>query len=181
MPAGSKQVFEVGVRGKGGVDLDTGKFVVKVINPKGVEESVPVLKEGTVQRGTFWKTELPGEYKIVVKGEAVDTDGKTPIEGTASVRFLAYQDAAELAQQAASPDFMARLATAGGGKAYRIEDLPKFLQDLGNQPLPQQRPKLHLYPDWRGSELSPIQPIIILLFVLLLSLEWYLRRKWGLV
>lgn len=181
LPAGGKQTIEVGIRGKGGIDLDNGKFDVKVINPKGVEEPVTVLKEGAGQRGTFWKTEHPGEYKVMVKGTATDTDGKTEISDETTVRFMAYQEVAELSRQAADHDFMARLANAGGGKAQRLEDIRQFLLDVLNQPLPTQRPKLQLYPDWRGSDLSPILPFIILLFVMLLSLEWFLRRRWGLV
>ena len=48
-------------------------------------------------------------------------------------------------------------------------------------PFADNRQKVQLYPDWRGSQLGPILPAILLLFVGLICAEWFLRRKWGLV
>ena len=181
LAAGAKQGFTVGLRGKSGVDLTDAKFTVNVIGPDKVEHPIAVNREAAGQRGVFWKTERTGEYRIVVRGEGVDGDGK-PISGEASARFLVYQDAAELARQAADYEFMARLAAAGGGKAFRAEELPRFMQEMRSQPLPQQaRAKTDLYPDWRRSRLSLFLPGFLLLFASVLCLEWFLRRSWGMV
>jgi len=181
LPAGGKQGFTVGLRGKSGLDLPDAKFTVNVIGPDKVEHPIAVNREAVGQRGVFWKTERAGEYKVVVKGAGLDSDGK-PISGEASARFLVYQDTAELARQAADHEFMARLAAAGGGKTFRAEELPRFLQELRGQPLPQQaRARTELYPDWRRNRLSLFLPGFLLLFVTLLGLEWFLRRSWGMV
>src|SRR5262249_4139234 len=124
---------------------------------------------------------LPGEYKIVVVGKGKDTDGQ-PISDKATARFVVYQDTAEMARQAADHEFLARLANTGGGKAMRAEELPRFLQEMPNQPLAQgQRAKIDLYRDWRRNRLSLFMPAFFLLFVAVIGLEWFLRRSWGLV
>jgi hypothetical protein len=104
------------------------------------------------------------------------------MDDEAKVRFLVYQDTTELARQAADHVFLEKLAKAGGGKAYRMEELPRVLQELKKQPLVQgQRPKTELYPDWRRSQTTAFLPGYLLAFVGLLGLEWFLRRSWGLV
>lgn len=192
LPAGGKLAFSVGARGKGGVDLKDAQYDVKVVGPEKAESTVATAREQDEERGTFWKTDAPGEYRLIVRGRGKDTDGGE-VTGEATARFLVYQDDAELARQAADHDFLSRLANAGGGKAYRSEELPQFLQDLRNLPLAQQKPRARLWPDWRrtppsrtlGDQVNALAASGILacfvLFVLLLSLEWFFRRRWGLV
>lgn len=180
IPAGDKLGFNLGLRGKSGLDLHDAEFTVKVFGPNKVEHALTTNREAAGQRGVFVRTELAGEYKIVVRARGKDTDGQD-ISGEAAARFLVYQDTAEMARQAADHEFLARLANAGGGKALRAEDLPAFLADLRNQPLPQRGQKVELWPDWRSNRLSGFMVLFFLLFVAVLSLEWVLRRRWGLV
>jgi hypothetical protein len=72
------------------------------------------------------------------------------------------------------------LASAGGGKAIRVDDLPRFVQELESAPAASHLTKLRLYPDWRASALSPLVPLVLILFTGLVATEWGLRRKWGL-
>ena len=73
---------------------------------------------------------------------------------------------------------MEKLAKAGGGKAYRMEELSRVLQDLKKQPLVQgQRPKTELYPDWCRSQTTAFLPGYLLAFAGLLGLEWFLRAR----
>ena len=44
-----------------------------------------------------------------------------------------------------------------------------------------QKVKTRHFPDWRKKELSTFLPILLLLFVAILGLEWGLRRMWGMV
>jgi uncharacterized membrane protein len=181
LPAASKQGINIGLRSKSGIDLPDANFTVKVIDPNKVEHVIGVNREAAAHRGVFWKTELSGEYRVIVHGEGKDTDGQ-PVSGETAARFLVYQDTAELSRQAADHEFLARLAAAGGGKASRSEELPRFLSELRNQPLPQaQRARTEVWPDWRRNRLSGFMPLFFLLFVAVLGLEWYLRRSWGMV
>lgn len=178
--AGETLKFTVGVRGKGGVDLKDGKFDVRVVGPDKSESAVPTALEKGEEQGSFWNTEGAGEYRLVVRGRAKDSDSQE-VTGEATARFLIYQGDAELSRRAADHDFLARLANAGGGKAFRAEELTKFLRDLQKQPQAQANQKTDLWPDWRHSSRSGFSFIFFMLFATVLSLEWFLRRYWGMV
>src|SRR5262249_52752183 len=175
------------------------QFEVKVIAPDGTEAVVPTAREQKEERGTFLKTDQPGEYQIVAGGWGKGPDGaaigskEAPLTTTRPVRFFVYQDDAEGLRPGADHDFWTKLANTGGGKFYPAEELAPFLQKLGTQPLPQSKPKAKLWPDWRrtpastavGDQLGSLAGSGLLLsfglFVALLSAEWLLRRRWGLV
>jgi uncharacterized membrane protein len=180
LAAGGKLGFSVGVRGKGGIDLKDGQFEVQVVGPKDVKTPVPTARGKEEERGTFWKTDAAGEYRVLVKGKAKDTDGQE-VSGETTARFLVYQDDAEMVRRAADHDFLKKLAATGGGEFLRPEELEGYLEQLRSQPLVENRPKLNAWPDWKHNTLSGFLVVYFLLFVGLLSLEWYLRRRWGLV
>lgn len=180
LAAGDKVAFSVGLRGKGGVDLKGGRFEVSVVGPDKAPVPVPTAREAGGERGTFWKTEAPGEYVLRVRGEGKDTDGK-PVSDEARARFLVYQDDAETLRRAADHDFLMKLAQAGGGQFHPAETLPRFLRELEKQPLPQGPGKVTLWPDWRRNNLSGFLVGFFVLFVAVLTLEWFLRRIWDMV
>jgi uncharacterized membrane protein len=182
LAAGDKLPFQVGLRGKGGEDRPDGKYEVKVFDPAGVETIVPTTRDKSEDRGMFWKTDTAGEYRIEVNGVGKDADGKD-ITGKATARFLVYEDDAEMRQRAANHDFLKALATAGGGEFHLPDDLAGFLAQLQSQPLPHSAAKADLWPEWRRNQPRPSGFLVafFLLFVTVLSLEWLLRRRWGLV
>jgi hypothetical protein len=180
LATGDKLPFQVGLRGKGGEDRPDGKYEVKVTDPAGVETIVPTTRDKSEDRGLFWKTDTAGEYRIEVNGVGKDADGKD-ITGKATARFLVYEDDAEMRQRAANHDFLKALASAGGGEFHQPDDLVAYLAQLQSQPLPHSQAKADLWPDWRRNQTSPFLVAYFLLFVLVLSLEWFLRRRWGLV
>jgi hypothetical protein len=196
LPAGGKLGFTVKLRGKGGVEIpqENAHFDVSVLGPDKVETKVPTAREQGDERGTFWKTEEPGEYMLVAHGSGKDADGK-PLDNLApaKARFVIYQDDAEMTRQAADHDFLAKLASAGGGKFHQADELRSFLKELTSMPLPQGKQKARLWPDWRrhpasssaGDQFLALAGsgilVCFLFFVLVLCLEWLLRRLWGLV
>ncbi len=199
LPAGAKLGFTVKLRGRGGVEIPEkdAHFEVSVIGPppeKSETKGVVTARERGEERGTFWKTDATGEYTLVARGWGTDVDGK-PLENLppATARFVVYQDQAEMALQAADHAFLTKLANAGGGKFHQAEDLGQFLKELETLPLPQGKPKARLWPDWRRSpssksvndQLGAITSsgilVCLMLFIMLLCLEWFLRRYWGLV
>jgi hypothetical protein len=182
LATGAQEGFSVGVRGKNGIDRPNGRYEVKVIAPDGTAQSVTIQHEGQADRGKYWRTLQPGEYRIEVSGEATDEDQKK-VSGKASVRFLAYQDEREMLQPAADKDFLGKLAANGGGRPepYRIADLPEFLGKLKSAALPSAKVKVDRYPDWRSTKLGPFLPLWLILFVIVLCAEWGLRRMWGMV
>jgi uncharacterized membrane protein len=181
LAAGDKLGFAVGLRGKTGIDLPEGQFEVTVVPPGGgAAEPVATARERDGQRGSFWKTDKPGEYKLVARGKGKDVDG-SEVGGEAVARFLVFQDDTELLRQAADHDFLTKLANAGGGKFHRADELPRFLQELAKHAPAAARQKANYWPDWRRTTLGGFLPSLFLLFVAVLGLEWGLRRWWGMV
>jgi uncharacterized membrane protein len=181
LPAGGKVNFAVGLRGKTGIDLPGGTFEVAVAAPGGRQpESVPTAAEREGQKGSFWKTDKPGEYTLTVRGKGKDVDG-SEVAGEASARFIVYRDDTELLRQAADHDFLRKLATAGGGKFYRADELPKVLRELERTAPDAGRQKAVYWPDWRRPTLGGFLPGLFIAFVAVLGLEWGLRRYWGMV
>ena len=108
-------------------------------------------------------------------------DGK-PQKYRGTARFLAFPDVSdEMLNVAAAPQFMEKIASASGGKALRLEDLPDFLKELKGQSLESWKPKPRYVPDWRRNHSHGFLPGWLVVFVALLALEWGLRRLWGMV
>ncbi len=182
LAAGSKLGFSVGARGKKGEELPNARFEVSVTSPQGNETAVTVSHEPGGNRGSFTKTEVPGEYRVTARAFVPKSGGgEEKVGNDRTVRFLVVQDTAELSRQAADPDFLERLSRAGGGKSFRAEDLPRFLQEMKSQPMKSNKPKTDLWPDWRRTRPSPFLMVFYVLFVALIGLEWFLRRTWGMV
>jgi uncharacterized membrane protein len=196
LPAGGKLGFAVKLRGKSGVEIpdkDT-HFEVTAVGPEKAQTKVPTAREHGEERGTFWKTDQPGEYTLEAKGWGTDVDGKALNNlPPARIRFVVYQDDTETLRQAADHDFLNKLASAGGGKFHQADELRQFLKDLTKAPLAQNKSKARLWPDWRrnpsshgaNDQLAALGQSGILMFLLafvaVVSAEWVLRRVWGFV
>jgi uncharacterized membrane protein len=173
--------FSVGVRSRGGVDLADGSYTVEVTGPDAVKTPVPTSRTGNDDRGVFIKTDQAGEYLITVHGKATDPSTGETIDGEASAHFIVYDEDVEMRRRAADPDFLKKLAAAGGGDSHRIEEFPSFLRRLEGENLARNKPKLLLRPDWRTTARSSFLMLFFLVFVMTISIEWLLRRRWGMV
>jgi uncharacterized membrane protein len=186
--------FSVGLTGKGGVPVKDPRFTVKVIGPQKDVTEVATAPEHGLERGSFWKTNAPGEYVIEATGTGKDADG-AEVKGTARARFLAYAQDLETLRPGADHDLLAKLAAAGGGKFHLAgeRELVQFLEELRSQPGAQGRPKAELWPDWRRNPASDSTRdqvsalwmsgalVCFLVFTSLLCVEWFLRRRCGMV
>jgi uncharacterized membrane protein len=181
LPLHSDLGFSVGVKSRGGMDLKDGSYTVEVTGPDGLKTPVPTARTTTDERGTFIKTDQPGEYLLTVHGKAKDPSSGEVIEGEASAHFLVYDEDMEMTRRAADHDFLKKLAAAGGGDFHRIEELPAFLRRMHSEELSHHKPKMILRPNWRTTGRSSFLMIFFVLFVMTLSLEWLLRRRWNMV
>jgi uncharacterized membrane protein len=180
LPVRSDLGFSVGVRSKGGVDLDNAEYTVNVVGPDGQKTPVVVTRSPGNDRGVFAKTEAPGVYRIEVHGKATTPEGEV-VEDSTAARFIIYDEDIELLRRAAEHGFLQQLATAGGGQGRRIEELPGFLRQMQAQPQLRARTRLDLRPDWSGRKRSPFRIGFFLAFVTVLGCEWLLRRRWDMV
>lgn len=181
---GSRQGIKVGLRGPNGAEVADAKLEVKVIGPNETEATAPpqavVIDPNGGNRVNFRPTG-PGEYTVKLIASGKTPDGKEA-KGEASAKFLSYSEVSEeMVRTAADPEFLQKVATAGGGRAYRLDDLLGYLKELKGQPMERVKPKPRYVPSWEPKREHRFLPGLLTAFALLLGVEWGLRRWWGMV
>ncbi len=184
LPVNGKQSVKVGLRTTSGVDATDPKFDVRIVAPGQKPEDaqpVPTIVDPKDGNKIIFEPRLAGEYTVVLKAEGKDSTGKE-LKGDASARFIAYPDTSdEMLRAAADHDYLEKLSKAGGGKAYRLDDLSGYLKELKGQPIVTVKPKPRFVPDWRRQHSGAFLPGWLIAFAVVLACEWGLRRLWGLV
>ncbi|QEL14006.1 hypothetical protein [Limnoglobus roseus] len=184
LPVNGKQSVKLGLRTTGGGDAIDPKFDIRILAPGQKPEEGQSVKERVDPKDGYkfdYEPKLPGEYTVMLKAEGKDAAGKE-LKGEATARFISYPDTSdELLRAAADHDYLEKLSKAGGGKAYRLDDLPGFLKELKGQPIVTVKPKPRFVPDWRRNHSHGFLPGWLVTFVLILGAEWALRRLWGMV
>jgi uncharacterized membrane protein len=169
---GSRVDFTLGAENMQGEPLQDADFAVQVEKPDGTSETIHVNRRGDQSAGSFTGTTAPGDYRITV---AARDNGETV--GNATARFSVTDQDVELDQPAAEPTLLANLANmtaAAGGAGLAPEELPYLLEKLkarASQFEEEIVETLTLWDRWPT----------MLAFVGLLSTEWFLRKRWGLV
>jgi hypothetical protein len=130
---------------------------------RAMRESTPEMA------GTVLETGPAGDYTLeVTAAHPGDT------LGTARARFLVFEQDLELNNPAADVGALESLAAMTAGKRIGPEELPSLLAEIkaGTKELEvETQSKKELWDKW---------PFFIT-FVVLLVVEWYLRKRWGLV
>jgi uncharacterized membrane protein len=169
---GTRVEFATGAEDAQGEPVDGAQFEVAVNTPEGRAVEVHPTRSGEDWAAVFRETAKPGDYKITVTAKSgIETLGK------AESRFLVPDQDLELDRPAAEPSLMAQLAEMtrpAGGAALAAEELPDLLKRLADKP-PELKEevvaKVTYWDTWP----------FLLLFVGLLGVEWFLRKRWGLV
>lgn len=130
-------------------------------------EKVDVFSQGSEAKGTHFVTGKAGDYKVTVT--ATDSSGKTI--GTDSARFIAYQDDRELENPAADLALMKQIAEATGGKYVPATGLAAYLSSLDKTIVTEYMTQkdVRIWDNWW----------FLVLFCLVLTLEWWLRKRNG--
>jgi len=152
--------------------LKDATFQVEVLLPDGARQSPQLVQQEEGWFGIFTGTHTAGDYAIEVSAEHHGA-----LIGKARARFLVYDQDLELDNPASDPTLMSSLAAMtkdAGGQALAPEELPSLLARLKKQPLEVEVDREVKESPW---DTWPF----FLLFVGILSTEWYLRKKWGLV
>ncbi len=169
---GEQITFVMGARSATGEPIDDATYEVSVVLPE--QEEPRRLRPpvgGEQMTTTFRDTEAPGDYRV----ELTVTHPDLP-EGTAraKARFLVYEQNLELDNAAADSGMLKKLATDTGGKLLAPEQLPGLLRELAQNTESldiEQEKKVTFWDTWP----------FFLLMVALLGVEWFLRKRWGLV
>ncbi|MEX2172507.1 MAG: glutamine amidotransferase [Pirellulales bacterium] len=172
VPRGSRVELAVGAQPTAGETQVNPTFDVTIATPDGEPVGLNTTPAEDRHTATFNQTGQPGDYTVTVVARQGDKE-----LGTATARFLVPDEDLELDRPAAEPTLMAQLArlTAdSGGRALAPEELPQLLAELADREPEVKQEVLERVTYW---DKWPF----FLLFVGLLGVEWYLRKRWGLV
>lgn len=172
-PPGSTVNFTFGARGADGAPLDSAEFQVNVVLPTG-EKVAAVPRKATGERGMvehtaeFSKTTAPGDYWVNVSarsnGQSLGFDAYT--------RFIVDARDLELDYPSADYEFLKEISSMTGGNSLKPEDVGELLDRLKESKTDLTRVQsVTLWDNWA----------MLLVFVGLMSLEWFLRKRRGLV
>ena len=171
---GSRVHIAAGARTAAGDPITDAQLETFLISPDGKRESVRLALSKEQWIGSLI-VERPGDYAI----ETTATSAGRKL-GTARAEFLVFDRDVELSNPAADPDLMASLAgwtRSDGGRAVAPEELPALLQSLAERPREFEVRQTR----WKLASTAADAWLFLLALTALLTTEWWLRKKWGLV
>jgi hypothetical protein len=166
---GEAVVFTAGANGPSGEPLKDANYELHIVGRDGKRQPLQYDVKGSQTGGTFRETQEAGDYAIEVK-----VTHQKDFVGTARARFLVFAQDLELDNAAADVDLLQSIASRTGGDLVAPEQLPDLIERLleksADLDVPQETKKT-LWDTWW----------MFLAVVVLLSVEWFLRKRWGLV
>lgn len=162
--------FRVVYRPKQGEDMSDLKVEADIIAPDGSQERVVLTEENGLWKGSGRKTSEPGDY--LIQARLLSGSGETL--QTAQARFLAYSRNIELERPEANPQELEALAATALGKTVAPNDFQTLLEELL-----QQSDTIADYRDVK-KRLTDTWTFFAL-FVALMTIDWILRKRIGMV
>jgi uncharacterized membrane protein len=169
---GARVDFAIGAENAQGEPIDAAQFEIAIQTPDNRTEQVRPTQSEDGWAATFRETTKPGDYRIQVNAKKGNEE-----LGTAEARFLVPHQDLELDRPAAENELMRQLAEmtkSAGGESLAAEELPDLLKELAAKPQDLKQEVIAKTTYW---DTWPF----FLLFVGLLGIEWFLRKRWGLV
>ncbi len=161
--------FTAGVNAPTGEPVTDATYKAEVVLPDGARRPLSLVRQGDQMVGSFRDAQQPGDYAV----EITALEKEKPL-GSTRARFLVFQQDLELDNAAADAPTMEGLAAMTGGQSLAPEQLPELVRRLAAETEHldvQQETKKTFWDSWT----------FFLTLVALLSVEWYLRKRWGLV
>jgi uncharacterized membrane protein len=173
---GSRVTFTAGATSATGEALKDASFTAVVISEDGSRETLRLSQDDDVMSGAIDEVKQPGEYLVEL---TVTRQGKQL--GTARANFQVLDRDIELSAIATGHEQLARLANLtkeAGGKPLAREQLPDLLQELKSR---REELEVKVRTKWRLGDTAFDAWLFVLSVVGLLTVEWLLRKRWGLV
>ena len=177
-PPNARVRFGVNVRTATGDFVPGVEFKAILQQPDGTQEKIAIVPNGEGYRCELNRDLLgnSGVHRIVIEATK---DGD--FVGRGEREFVILDQDKEKANPAANPQQMKRLASQTaefGGVAIEPDQLSALLDEyIANPPMK----KIEIPTSWRLGEKMLDGSLFLGGFVLLLAVEWGLRKKWGLV
>ena len=163
---GDTAKFQVFLRSEEGEEVRNFSAAAKVLKSDNNTEAVALVLEEGIPTGSFRSTEFSGDYKIQV--EAVHHGEMLQ----ATARFLVQDRNLELDNPVAYPKLLSDISALTGGRSVPPERLGALLEELiqqSNELVEKRETKRTLFDTW----------YLLSAFILLMAVEWFLRKYWG--
>jgi hypothetical protein len=150
--------------------IDDAVFTVEVTDPDGKKHDLMPQRNGTDNLARFLETRGPGDYRVHIDAQR----GGQPIGMGTDVRFIVYDQDLELHNPAADFTLLEEIARITGGTSVPPGDLAAHLKKLARLGLNVEVTRVHrilLWDNWP----------LFALCVVFWSVEWFLRKRRGLV
>ncbi len=175
--AGSRVAFTTGARTAMGDVIPDAQLTAHLVATGKQAVPIPLSATEGEFRGLLDRISEPGSYQISV----VATDKAGQQLGIATANLEVLDQDVELSNPAADPDQMERLASLtrqSGGRAVAPEQLPALLEEIRQNP-PQMVEEV--LTRWQLADTTWDAWLVLSCLVALLGVEWFLRKRWGLV
>jgi len=172
----ARVTFTAGVNSPSGEPIAAADLSCELILPDGTRQDVAATRDGVQWLGSVETVTSPGDYALEL---TATRDGK--VLGKGRGEFLVFDRDVELSTPAADHDQLARLAATTkpfGGRVVAPEQVPALLEDIRDRP-PEM--DIEVQTKWQLADTGRDAWSLLLLFVAILTAEWFCRKKWGLV
>ncbi len=173
---GARVTFTAGAKSAAGEVVRDAKYVAELIAEDGSRTQLRLSQDADTIVGAIDAVTQPGDYLV----EITASRQGNPL-GQARANFQVLDRDVELSQLAAGHESMARLANLTqevGGQAIAPEQFPQLLDQFR-----QRRAELEVevQAKWQLGDTALDAWLFVLCVVSLLTVEWALRKRWGLV
>ncbi|MCA9077435.1 MAG: hypothetical protein KDA93_20580 [Planctomycetaceae bacterium] len=166
----SSVTISFGARDETRRPIPDAEYKVTLTKPNGETRPLVPQRDGDDGLSLFEETDLPGDYWVTVTASKNGNAVGLP----ATTRFIIDPRDIERDNPAADPALMEQVATLTGTLPINPELFPSFIENLLESGLSTeltQHTQVNLWDGWP----------LLLLFVLMLSTEWFVRKRRGLV
>jgi hypothetical protein len=172
----ARVTFTAGVNSPSGEPMGNAELRCELILPDGSRRELRLTRDGASSLGSVESVTAPGDYALEV---TASREGK--LLGRGRGEFMVFDRDVELSTPAADHDQLARLAALTkefGGRVVAPEQVPALLEEIRDRP-PEM--EIEVQTKWQLADTARDAWSLLLLFVAILTGEWFLRKKWGLV
>lgn len=177
--ARSRVQFRTGLTDSSGDTVIDANLRATLTRPDGSQANLPIssgTNDDPASQGVIVDTEDAGDYRLLV--EALD---EQQVITSSFLDFVVEKKDFELSDPAANPgllDMLARMTERVGGRAIAPEQLGAILDELQANP---PADKIETQSRWQLGDTVADAWAYFLALVGLLSVEWFLRKHWGMV